>query len=93
MTWEKSLRATKPDLGLANAPVDVHVYVEGSAHPAVVVNTVQLELNIWIQLTSFLGYWRPRYKWQNCEQRGEEMHCVQRVIGRKLLEFSILVRS
>jgi hypothetical protein len=63
-------------LGLANGPVDVHLYVEGSAHPAVIVNTVQLELSRWIQLTSFLGYWRPRYQWQNREQRGEEMHCV-----------------
>lgn len=57
-----------------------------------IVNIVQLELNIQIQLTSFLGHWRPRYKRQDREQRGEEeMHCVQRIIGRDLLEFSILV--
>lgn len=34
MTWVKSFRATKPDLGLASAPVDVHLYVLGKEQVA-----------------------------------------------------------
>jgi len=43
MTWVKSFRATKPDLGCASAPLDVHLYVLGKEQVAaldVVVNVV-----------------------------------------------------
>jgi hypothetical protein len=38
----KSLSESNPDFGLASAPVDVHLYVDGRAHPPVDAAVVAL---------------------------------------------------
>jgi hypothetical protein len=46
----KSLSDTRPDSGLANGPVDVHVYVDGRAQVAAVVAAVVEEVETVVEL-------------------------------------------
>jgi hypothetical protein len=46
-TMEKSLSEAHPDLGLASAPVEVQVYVEGRLHAADTTIAIEARTTMW----------------------------------------------